>query len=88
MTVAVKPGDVFFDKLDDGRYERCVLQPTDDGTPNREKVARGGTGQFFEAVDFSSLPEDDSENDDDLVLIQEVVPGSFPKFVVLKPVKA
>jgi hypothetical protein len=48
--MTVKVGDVFFDKLEDGRYERCVLQATTGDEPDRRAAARGGTGEFYEAA--------------------------------------
>lgn len=45
VTIAV--GSEFFDRLADGRYERCVLQPTTGEEPDRHAAARGGTGEFY-----------------------------------------
>lgn len=57
----IKPGDVFFDKLPDGRYERCILQPTTGETPDRARAARGGTGVFYRSVDTSVERIDDDD---------------------------
>jgi hypothetical protein len=54
--MTIEPGDTFYDKLDDGRYERCVLQATTDDTPDRHAAARGGTGEFYEAYPKGEFP--------------------------------
>lgn len=74
----VRPGDVFFDKLPDGRYERCILQLTTDDTPDRHKAARGGTGQFYERIE---IPSADEIEDDRNELIMDVDHG----FTMLRP---
>jgi hypothetical protein len=51
----IEPGQMFYDKLPDGRYERCVLQPTTVGTPDRKAAARGGTGEFYKAIPIDGL---------------------------------
>jgi hypothetical protein len=56
--MTISPGDTFYDKLDDGRYERCVLVATTDDTPDRHAAARGGTGEFYEALPEGDLPKD------------------------------
>lgn len=58
MSVSIQPGEVYYDILPDGRYERCVLQPTTEDTPNRTAAARGGTGQFFRPIPRDELTEE------------------------------
>lgn len=55
----VSPGEVFYDRLSDGRYEKCILGPAE----ATGEAKRGGTGQFFKAVSPADLPEDISEED-------------------------
>lgn len=79
----IKPGDIFFDKLPDGRYEKCILQATTEDTPNRAVVARGGTGEFYRVLnDPSEEPEADEviwdiSNEDNL---------GIPKILLLKKI--
>jgi len=77
----IKPGDIFFDKLLDGRYEKCILQSTTIDMPDRHTAARGGTGEFYRAIDVSS--EEDEEADE---MILDISPNGsgLPKFVMLK----
>lgn len=46
----VNPGEVYFDRLDSGLYEKCVLQKTAADTPDRMTAARGGTGEFYKPM--------------------------------------
>jgi hypothetical protein len=55
MSITISPGDTFYDKLPDGRYEKCVLQQTTNDTPDRHAAARGGTGEFFRAIPKDEL---------------------------------
>ena len=65
--MTINPGDTFYDKLDDGRYERCVLQPTTDDTPDRHAAARGGTGEFYEPFPKGEFPADMDAEDTPMV---------------------
>lgn len=75
---SVRPGEVFYDKLPDGRYERCVLQPTTDTTPDRFNVARGGTGVLYRRIEKPSVEEMDDDTNE-LIMDQE------HGFTLLKP---
>lgn len=68
----IRPGEVFYDRLPDGRYERCVLQPTTDETPDRHTAARGGTGEFYRAVPIAGLSKDRIENADEIIMDVEL----------------
>ncbi|OPZ34166.1 MAG: hypothetical protein BWY99_02635 [Synergistetes bacterium ADurb.BinA166] len=47
--VEIHPGETFFDKMPDGRFEKCILRKLPDG--ERDKAAaRGGTGEFFRPI--------------------------------------
>jgi hypothetical protein len=41
-------GETFYDRLDNGLYERCVFGPQ--GTSGEER--RGGTGEFYKKLDM------------------------------------
>ena len=88
MPMTVKVGDVFFDKLEDGRYERCVLQATTGDEPDRRAAARGGTGEFFEAVGDEGTAEERLEaleTADHVIFDVSNDDGSgLPKIVVLR----
>ncbi len=83
----VKVGDEFYDKLPDGRYERCVLQKTDGTEPDRRAAARGGTGEFYRAIPDDEMQEllilDESPRLDASVMIFELG-GIIPKIVYLE----
>lgn len=81
----IKPGDVFFDKLSDGRYEKCVLQETTVDTLNRHAAARGGTGEFYKVIDSSSKEE--IEDTDEVILDVSNDDFGFPKFLVLRKIQ-
>jgi hypothetical protein len=79
----VSPGETFYDKLPDGRYERCVLQPTTKDTPDRKAAARGGTGEFYRAVPVEGrLTREQIEGDNEIIF--DVTIGPFGKFVILE----
>jgi hypothetical protein len=75
----ISPGDTFYDKLPDGRYEKCILQPTTDETPDRMNAARGGTGEFYRRVPIEELGSEDKEDE---VVIFDSNEGMF---VILEP---
>lgn len=58
MTVRISPGDVYFDALPDGRFERCILRATTPDTPDREAAARGGTGEFFRRLPATGITDE------------------------------
>lgn len=87
MSVTVKVGDVFFDKLADGRYERCVLQKTTGDEPDRHAAARGGTGEFYEPVAEDGTPEERLAALEDADHVIFDVSEGFPKMVALRRVK-
>jgi len=91
MPVTVKVGDVFFDKLEDGRYERCVLRATTGAEPDRHAAARGGTGEFYEAVGEEGTEEDRLEaleTADHVIFDMSNDDGSgLPKMVVLRRIR-
>lgn len=88
MPISVKVGDVFFDKLGDGRYERCVLQRTTGDEPDRRAAARGGTGEFYETVGEDGTPEERLaalETADEVIFDVSNDDGSgLPKMVCLR----
>lgn len=79
---SIKPGDVFFDKLPDGRYEKCVLQATTIDTPDRHAAARGGTGEFYRVLDLS----EEDEVEDEVILDASANYFGIPKFLMLKKI--
>lgn len=81
----IKPGDIFFDKLPDGRYEKCILRSTAVDTLDRHVAARGGTGEFYRVINVFSEEEDQEIEDADEVVLDISNDGSgIPKFVMLK----
>lgn len=79
---SIKPGDVFYDRLPNGLYEKCVLQATTTETPDRHKAARGGTGEFYRKMAIEEL-EDESVQEDEMIF--ELKDGApFPEIVMLK----
>jgi hypothetical protein len=52
--VKILPGEEFFDRLEDGRYERCVLRELPPEGRTKE-AARGGTGEFFRRIPKDQL---------------------------------
>jgi hypothetical protein len=77
---SVSPGDTFYDKLPDGRYEKCVLQKTDGSEPDRHAAARGGTGQFFRPMPAETLTPERMDGAEEM--IYDLEEG---KFVFLEP---
>jgi len=77
----ISPGEVFYDVLPDGRYERCVLQKTDGSETDRHAAARGGTGEFYRKIPQEELEielrKDESHRLDESVLIMDTSIGSF-----------
>jgi hypothetical protein len=88
MPITVNVGEVFFDKLEDGRYERCILQAMTDDEPDRHAAARGGTGEFYEAIGDEGTAEERLEaleTADHVIFDVSNDDGSgFPKMVVLR----
>ena len=84
----IEPGQEFFDKLDDGRYERCVLQKTDGAEPDRHAAARGGTGEFFKIIPQdevnAELRLDESKRLDEAQMIWALGEGPIPQLVFLE----
>lgn len=77
----IKPGDIFFDKLDNNKWERCILQETTLETPDRNKIARGGTGEFYRPV---SLDEIELLTDSELMALDLVFDIEIQQFVHLR----
>ena len=82
----IKPGDVFFDKLDDGRYEKCILQPTTEDTPNRMAAARGGTGEFYRRIPKDEMTAARIKNADE-VIMDVTEDSDIPVFVLLEKIQ-
>lgn len=82
---SIKPGDVFYDKLDDGRYEKCVLKMTTPETPDRHAAARGGTGEFYRVLTMEEVGNID-EKDESIALIMEGSTHGIPCFVTLQKI--
>ena len=90
MPITVKVGDVFFDKLEDGRYERCILQHTTGDEPDRHAAARGGTGEFYEVIGENGTQEERLaalETADEVIFDVSNDDGSgLPKMVTLRKI--
>jgi len=86
----IAPGEVFFDRLDDGRYEKCILQKTDGSEPDRMAAARGGTGEFYREIPEDEVraellkEEEESSRLDNAQMIWAVGDGQLPKMVFLE----
>ena len=88
----VEPGEVFFDRLDNGLYEKCVLQATAVGTPDRHKAARGGTGIYYRAIldgvvrALLAAPKGSAESArlDEPIMIFDLTEAGNPKMVFLE----
>lgn len=81
----IKPGDVFFDKLPDGTYEKCVLQMTTEDTPDRHAAARGGTGEFYRPIPKEEMTPERIENADEIIMdVSSDDSSGIPAMVLLE----
>lgn len=71
----IKPGDEFYDKLSDGRYEKCILRDIHQDDPDRHAKARGGTGEIFLALTQEELTPERMDAAIDMILDVEL--GKF-----------
>lgn len=69
----INVGEVFYDRLDNGRYEKCTLG---------EKGARIGSGEFFQAI---SPDEVGDYTDDELDSFEMIYDADRCIFVFLMP---
>lgn len=84
----IKPGDVFYDNLGDGRYERCVLQTPPEDAVDKKVAARGGTGEFY--VEITERTAEAIESADETIFDVTDIEANFgiPKLVLLRREKS